>query len=85
MDLYPSQRDVVAGIWVLSVRLSAYPWRAWSGAEMISITMTVDARADLLDYLESHEDDIALGINDFGLLRRLFCELIGRQPIADMS
>jgi len=36
--------------------------------------------ADLVSYLESHEDDIANEINDFGRLRDVFSHIMGRNP-----
>jgi len=51
-----------------------------SRSAVLSVTMTADARADLLDYLNWHEDDIASGSHDFGSLRRIFAELFGRPP-----
>lgn len=52
---------------------------------MLTINVTANARADLLDYLESHESDIAANINDFGRLRLLFRELIGRDACRERT
>jgi hypothetical protein len=49
---------------------------------MIQITLSVDARADLLDYLEAHKQQIRLGGDGFEQLRSVFRELIGRDAIA---
>lgn len=35
--------------------------------------------SDLKNYLEAHEDDIGCGINDFGDLKNLFNEIVGRE------
>ena len=35
---------------------------------------------DLVIWLESHEEDIADGINDFGSLRHIFLALVGHEP-----
>ena len=32
------------------------------------------------DWLRNHEQDIALGMNDFGRLRMVFTSVIGRPP-----
>ena len=41
------------------------------------------------DYLELHEGDIAIGINDFGSLKPVFVAMCGREPekpvIGDLS
>lgn len=37
------------------------------------------ATTDLMSWLEAHEDDIALGINDFGALKPVFFFTVGRQ------
>ena len=34
-------------------------------------------------YLRSHEDDIAWEIDDFAVLRKVFIDIIGRQPKPD--
>ena len=39
------------------------------------------AMDDLKDYIISHEDDIAIGINDFGDLQQVFIGVIGRQSV----
>ncbi len=39
--------------------------------------------APLIAYLESHESDIAWGINDFGELRSTFFMLTGRKPLKE--
>ena len=36
-----------------------------------------------IEFLENHEGDIALGINDFGDLAGVFEEYIGRRPKAE--
>jgi len=36
------------------------------------------AAKDLTSYLESHEDEIAIGINDFGELKSVFKKEFGR-------
>ena len=38
----------------------------------------------LVEYLVSHESDIAHGINDFGGLRKLFVEVMGRVPFGNL-
>ncbi len=35
---------------------------------------------DFIEFLEDHEQDIALCINDFGRLESVFIEVIGRKP-----
>lgn len=35
----------------------------------------------LSKYLEYHEEDIAIGINDFGELKELFIEIFKRDPV----
>ena len=37
------------------------------------------AYSEFIDYLIQHEEDIALEINDFGSLRKIFREVLGRQ------
>ena len=37
-----------------------------------------DSAQDLIEYLESHEDDIKYGINDFGRLRDIFLDIFER-------
>ena len=44
--------------------------------------MPTDLYLVLADYLSAHESDIAAGINDFGDLRHVFKEVIGREPQA---
>lgn len=43
--------------------------------------LTKEAEQDLKEYLEFHEDDIALGIDDFAELRSVFIVMFNRQPI----
>ena len=38
---------------------------------------------DLMEYLERHEQDIALEINDYGDLRGLFVQILGRWPVGE--
>lgn len=38
---------------------------------------------ELIDYLKSHEDDIALGINDFGDLRSVYIAIFKKEPKSD--
>lgn len=42
------------------------------------------ADEELTDYLERHEDDIAIDINDFGDLRNVFKLCIGRDAKRDL-
>ncbi len=44
-----------------------------------------EAEIVLIDYLLSHEDDIALSINDFGDLKELFIFTIHRKPVEGKS
>ena len=37
----------------------------------------------LVNYLESHEDDIAIGINDFGDLKDVDTDILKREPKED--
>jgi hypothetical protein len=41
------------------------------------------SKINLQTYLLDHEDDIAIGMNDFALLRTVFLYHIGREPIPD--
>ncbi len=41
------------------------------------------ADKELTDYLERHEGDIAVGINDFDYLRNVFKLCIGREAAID--
>jgi hypothetical protein len=41
--------------------------------------LTNKSSDSLVEYLLSHEDDIALSINDFGELKDLFIELFNRE------
>ena len=42
--------------------------------------LTRDSIVSLAEYLESHEQDIAFSINDYGHLRTLFVDLFNRLP-----
>ena len=42
------------------------------------------AAHDLRVYLESHEDDIAMCNDDFGMLATIFEQIMGRRAIAPM-
>jgi len=46
----------------------------------VPVDFTAISFAQLQNYLESHEDDIALGINDFAELRKTFCVIMHRSP-----
>ena len=46
------------------------------GSQVIS----AESAAKFVDWLESHEDDIATGINDFSELSGMFKEVFGRLP-----
>lgn len=43
------------------------------------------AYTELIDYLDSHEDDIADEINDFYLLYDIFVEVFGRKPRSNID
>ena len=45
--------------------------------------MTSESTKILRDYLEGHEKDIAWGFDDFGELRKVFIELMEREPNKD--
>lgn len=40
--------------------------------------LSIESKKVLVSYLADHEDDMALEINDFGMLAPLFYELVGR-------
>lgn len=44
------------------------------------VKLSLTTFKDLKEYLEFHEDDIAIGRNDFGDLRKLFIEIFDREP-----
>lgn len=48
----------------------------------IDYKISEDAFEDLCEYLIAHETDIADGTNDFARLRKVFREVIGREPLA---
>jgi hypothetical protein len=43
----------------------------------------IPAIKDLTDYLLTHEDDIALCINDFGTLKSVFELMFDRSPLSE--
>lgn len=45
------------------------------------MVISYDVRASLSDYLKRHEEDIALGVNDFGDLKELFIDIFEREPV----
>jgi len=49
----------------------------------MSTVILDDNMSDLIYWLKSHESDIAHGINDFGDLRHVFWDAIGRYPERD--
>ena len=49
----------------------------------MTIYSGTSAHDQLRDYLLAHENDIAWGINDFGLLANLFWECFDREPKAN--
>ena len=44
------------------------------------LSLSIIGLSGLNHYLISHEDDIAMGINDFGCLRPIFFDLLNREP-----
>lgn len=51
-----------------------------SGGIHMSKSLTEAGYSELAEYLHSHENDIALEINDFGRLANLFTEVWAREP-----
>jgi len=45
-----------------------------------TLSFSITGLNDLNNYLISHEEDIALGINDFGCLRTIFTDIFNRDP-----
>lgn len=45
----------------------------------MDMTISEASYNDLVAYLESHEHDIASGMNDFDLLQHLFFDVMGRE------
>lgn len=44
------------------------------------IMFTPETTWALMQWLRSHEWDIAAGINDFGELKQVYCDVIGEEP-----
>lgn len=50
---------------------------------MINIEILISEYRKLISYLELHEDDIALGINDFGDLKGIYISILKKEPKSD--
>lgn len=46
----------------------------------IELVFTEEVYNDFVEYLNSHEQDIAVNINDYGELFNLFVQVLGREP-----